>query len=162
MRRQFRHQAVTVRDTDDATVQTVRAGIARVAGEFALDDAQRGHVGVQLGQCEGAFGQARVNGAGVLVHDGEDFFPQRPLGGKGFRHHAEVAAVRGEDVVARVAFDLGKIRDALVLERGLAHEEWIKVRHDGRRAERAVQDELGDHRHDVRLATPDEAALLVK
>ena len=58
--------------------------------------------------------------------------------------------------------DFGEGRDALVVQRCLAHEEGVEVGHHHRGAQGTVHDELGEHGDGVRFAAPDHLPLGVQ
>src|SRR5665647_1135882 len=160
MGRQVLDEAVAVLDAEHGPVEAVRVLELVVARQDGRGDGQRLHVAGDLDDGGRALGEPRVDDVGVRVDDLQHARPQRPLGGEGLRHDAEEAAVRHEDVVLGLGVHRGEERDALVLERGLAHQIGVQVGHHDRDLERLVHQRLGDHRGQVGLAAPHQAALL--
>ncbi len=161
MRDEAAHHRGPVGHTDDAAVDAVGVGILDVFLELSLDHGELPHRRAELRQRDPAGRHPRIERRGVVIHDGEHFRFQDPGSAKRPRDDAEIAAVRHQDVILGI-LRLGEVRDVLVLQRRLAHQEGIEVGHHNGGAERLVQDVFGQHGHRVGLAAPDHATLLVE
>ena len=162
VRGKLRHHPVAVWNPNHAAVHAIRVGVTPVAGEFALDDRHGAHVWMEFGQRDRPLGEPGINRVRVFVYDRQHLFPEGPLGCKGLRHHAEETAMRHKDIVARIARHLRERGNSFVLECRLSHEKGVQVGHHDGRSKGAVQDQLAEHRHHVRLAPPDQAPFLVE
>ena len=90
------------------------------------------------------------------------FFLQRPLRGERLGNHPHVAAVRHQDIVVRVALDLREFLDAFVPQGRVAQKERIKIGHQDRHLERAMQYIFCQHRDRVAFAAPDKSVFYIE